>query len=151
MSNRGRGRSKEPDDYEVGYGKPPTEHRFAKGQSGNPKGRPKGKKNIRTMISDTLFAPIPIQQNGRTTTVPALEAILLKMRNNALAGDYRSAVQALQLGMRAVEPDEASEAGAEAGPLDPQTMIGLMRDYLDHQPTDGGESSNSDLAADEKE
>ncbi|RRH92070.1 hypothetical protein EH240_31290 [Mesorhizobium tamadayense] len=150
MRNRERGKRKELDGYEVGYGKPPSEHRFAKGQSGNPKGRPKAKKNMKTMVSDTLFAPITIQQNGKTTTVTALEAILLKMRNNALAGDYRSAVQALQLGMRAIEPDEAGQPGAEASPLDPQTMIGLMRDYLDHQPTDGGDSS-SDLAADEEE
>lgn len=31
--------------YEVGYAKPPTEHRFRKGASGNPSGRPKGAKN----------------------------------------------------------------------------------------------------------
>lgn len=30
-----------PQDYHVGYKKPPKAHRFPKGQSGNPKGRPK--------------------------------------------------------------------------------------------------------------
>ena len=29
--------------YEVGYGKPPADHRFRKGHSGNPRGRPRGK------------------------------------------------------------------------------------------------------------
>ncbi|MGJ3627161.1 DUF5681 domain-containing protein [Sphingomonas sp. MMS24-JH45] len=32
--------------YEVGYGKPPIHARFQKGQSGNPKGRKKGSKNL---------------------------------------------------------------------------------------------------------
>lgn len=29
-------------DYRVGYGRPPRRHRLKPGQSGNPKGRPKG-------------------------------------------------------------------------------------------------------------
>jgi len=33
--------SKEKDDYEVGYKKPPVAARFKKGQSGNPGGKPK--------------------------------------------------------------------------------------------------------------
>jgi len=33
-------------DYEVGYKKPPKQGRFKKGQSGNPRGRPSGTKNL---------------------------------------------------------------------------------------------------------
>jgi Family of unknown function (DUF5681) len=31
----------DPKDYDIGYKKPPKAHQFAKGQSGNPNGRPK--------------------------------------------------------------------------------------------------------------
>jgi len=31
--------------YDVGYGKPPKGGQFQKGQSGNPRGRPKGSRN----------------------------------------------------------------------------------------------------------
>ena len=44
----GSGDSKDPTiPYEVGYGRPPIESRFQPGQSGNPKGRQKRKRNLR--------------------------------------------------------------------------------------------------------
>jgi hypothetical protein len=36
--------------YNVGYGKPPVQTRFRKGQSGNPKGRGKGSRNFATVF-----------------------------------------------------------------------------------------------------
>ena len=44
-------------DYEVGYGKPPRHSRFVKGRSGNPRGRPPGTKNLKTLLSEALKSP----------------------------------------------------------------------------------------------
>jgi len=51
-------------DYEVGYGKPPTETRFVKGKSGNPSGRPKGTKNAATIFRDVTRQTIRVTENG---------------------------------------------------------------------------------------
>ena len=46
-------------DHDAGYGKPPRHSRFKKGQSGNPKGRPRGGRNFSTDVKATLEEPIP--------------------------------------------------------------------------------------------
>jgi Family of unknown function (DUF5681) len=54
---------KEP-DYDVGYRKPPRHTRFAKGQSGNPRGRPPGAKNLKTLLSEALNETVIVSENG---------------------------------------------------------------------------------------
>ena len=56
--------------YSVGYGRPPEETRFKPGQSGNPKGRPKGSKNLRTLFAEELRRSVTLKENGKTRRVP---------------------------------------------------------------------------------
>ena len=51
-------------DYEVGYGKPPGHTRFAKGQSGNPRGRPPGAKSFTTLLDEALNERVLVEENG---------------------------------------------------------------------------------------
>src|SRR5438876_8383769 len=44
----------QPREYAVGYGKPPAETRFHKGQSGNPGGRPRTEKKLVTLLAEAL-------------------------------------------------------------------------------------------------
>ena len=50
--------------YHVGYGKPPVHSRFAKGKSGNPKGRPKGSGSLASRLQKMLGEEIAVQQAG---------------------------------------------------------------------------------------
>lgn len=68
--------SNDSDDYNVGYKNPPKDTQFKKGMSGNPKGRPKGTKNIRTVLNDTLNEKIQITQNGKTSTATIMDGYL---------------------------------------------------------------------------
>jgi len=51
-------------DDEVGYGKPPRRTRFTKGQSGNPRGRLPGAKNLKTLLSEALNEFVIVTENG---------------------------------------------------------------------------------------
>ncbi len=74
----------------TGYGNPPIESQFKPGQSGNPRGRPKGILNFATDLKRTLEAPITLKDGGKTKRVSTQKAVLLRMREKALKGDARA-------------------------------------------------------------
>jgi Family of unknown function (DUF5681) len=79
-----------PRDYVVGYGKPPLHTRFQKGRSGNPKGRPRGKKNMSTLLSAALDAAIIVVENGRRKKISKREAIITQLVNKSASADLKA-------------------------------------------------------------
>jgi hypothetical protein len=77
-------------NYQIGYRKPPTNTRFAKGRSGNPKGRPRGSKNFATLLRQALAERVVVNENGRRKKVTKLQAIVKQLVNRALQAEYRS-------------------------------------------------------------
>ena len=77
-------------DYEVGCGKPPKEHQFKPGQSGNPRGRPKSKKSGSTDISELLGEPVKVKVDGKVQYMSPFEAILRKLTKKAVDGHLPS-------------------------------------------------------------
>jgi len=79
-------------EYEVGYRKPPKHKQFKPGQSGYPRGRPKGSKNEATILRELLDGKkLEIRERGRTRKVTVREAILLRVIEDALKGNTKSA------------------------------------------------------------
>lgn len=102
-------------DYAVGFGKPPKHSRFKKGQSGNPKGRPKASKNVDKMLRDTLLRMVTISENGKKRKITALEAFFRQTLKGALEGDARAADKLLKLLptlQNALEREDEEEAEA---------------------------------------
>jgi hypothetical protein len=77
-------------DYEVGYGKPPRHTRFAKGQSGNPRGRPCGAKNFTTLLEEALNEPVTVTENGGRRKVSKRQAIITHLVNRSATADFRA-------------------------------------------------------------
>jgi hypothetical protein len=74
----------------VGYGKPPRATRFRKGQSGNPRGRPRGSRSFASLMEEALAEPVIINENGRRKKATKLQAIVKQLVNKAAQGDHRS-------------------------------------------------------------
>jgi hypothetical protein len=91
-------------DYEVGYGKPPPHTRFVKGQSGNSRGRPRGAKNMKTLLSKALNELVVVTDNGGRRKVSKREAIITQLVNRSAKADFK-AIQILLGMIRDIESD----------------------------------------------
>ena len=96
-----------PTDYAVGYGKPPRSTRFQKGQSGNPRGRPKGSKSASALLEQALSAPVSINEGGTTRVIEQRMALFKSLVARAIKGDARAAALVIKL-MEQVERNPPS-------------------------------------------
>lgn len=88
----------------VGYRKPPAEHRFAKGKSGNPNGRPKkpkaqqqnrhqtvtldfGSQPANALLMEEAYRPVTIREGERVIELPAIQAVFRSMGVAAMKGN----------------------------------------------------------------
>jgi len=123
-------RNDDESTYEVGFGKPPRQSRFQKGASGNPKGRPKGKRNLVTVLERTLRETIVIKENGMPRTVTKLEAAVKQLVNKAASGDL-IALRHLMALAKSAENQTADAPTGQSGDADLKVMQGVLKRLKD--------------------
>ena len=74
----------------VGRGNPPEHTRFKKGVSGNIKGRPKGSKNLSTILMEAARARVTATIDGKRRTITKPQAAAYQLANKAASGDQRA-------------------------------------------------------------
>jgi hypothetical protein len=114
-------------DEKVGYRNPPQRTQFKKGHSGNPKGRPKGKRNLATVLEKTLHEKVVINENGRRKTITKLEAAVKQLVNKAASGDLRALQQLAGLARSGEERSpEAATPTAVMAEVDQKVLQGIL-------------------------
>lgn len=102
-------------DETVGYGRPPEHSRFVKGQSGNPKGRPRKDKlaEAASVFDRLLDEPVGrVSAQGRQRKVNGQEAIYRGLARKALAGDTSAAQQIFEQEVDLLRQDAEAMGGA---------------------------------------
>ncbi len=113
--------------YRVGYKRPPQHSQFKRGQSGNPKGRPKGALNLETDLREELSERIAIREGERSLKVSKQRALLKSLVSKALKGDARAASLLLQLIVKTLPAEDLVAASHENDALSEAEMDILER------------------------
>jgi hypothetical protein len=83
-------------EQEVGYRKPPKEHQFKSGNTLG-KGRPKGAKNLKTIVNEALGQKVAVKMGGKTKKLSKVELMVHQVATKASQGDLKAADRALAL------------------------------------------------------
>src|ERR1700732_5237321 len=117
-----------PDDYEVGYKRPPKATQFRKGQAGHPRGGPKGARTLRTDLAEELAERISITVQGSRRRFTKQRALIKSLYAKAMKGDTRAMALLINIALRLLEP-EADQAPVDLSPDDAKIIVDFLQKH----------------------
>ena len=118
--------------YTVGYCKPPANSQFKPGHSGNPKGRKKDAKGMKTLAKQMLTERISVRTAGGTKKMTRMDALLHKMVELGMRGNPRMLLGLIQLYEKSVSENLSFELEQSSAPLTQtdEAILEMMKDIL---------------------
>ena len=133
-------------EYEIGFKKPPEHARFKPGQSGNPKGRPKGTLNLKTDLAEELGAPVTIRESGGARQISMQRAVVKRLLAKAASGDLRAIEKLFELKLRLL-PEDAPEGDAPVS-ADEAEILAHYAERILGRPKEAAPASEPDPTPD---
>ena len=95
-------------DYEVGYCRPPKKNQIKKGERRNPKGRPTGRKNLKTDLLEELGQQMKVREDGKEHRISKQRALIKTQVARALNGNDRAAAKIMDLYLKVIGIEDAA-------------------------------------------
>lgn len=125
--------SKQSTPYAVGYGRPPAANQFKAGQSGNPKGRPKGSRNMITLLREELEAKVLVTENGVQKRMSKGQVAVRQQMDKAVKGDSRAfqTIMKLDATLGAGSSVSSTEGGPATSEIPPSAYDDIIATFLE--------------------
>lgn len=124
----------------VGYGKPPRKHQFQPGQSGNPRGRPRGAKGLKAELREELNEWVTITADGKPRRIRKRRLVLKALAAQAAKGNVAAADKLLSL---VIQAEGFEDERTAAKPLSETDRLMLKRFLGDDSSGSGGEGADA--------
>jgi len=111
----------------VGYKRPPKHTQFKPGQSGNPKGRPKGTQNLKTDLREELGEIVRVREGDREILISKQRAFVKSLIASAVKGDTRAANALVSLWQRVLGGEEDLPGKDALAPVDQ----GILDEFIE--------------------
>ena len=115
------------DEPNPGYKRPPKATRFKAGASGNPRGRPKGSRNLKTDLTKLLKKRVTVREDGEVRHLSRQEAMLLGLFSKAVHGDVKATNSILAMCMKFDPPHEMRDMPKNVSESDEAIIEDFLR------------------------
>jgi hypothetical protein len=132
--------STDDNEYQVGYKHPPKHTQFPPGTSGNPAGRPKGSRNLHSIVREAGKRIVKVNGPGGQREISLTEAVVMQMGNSAAQGDHRAQRQFLNLVSVSEQVEDAGSDEIVPHVSDRAVMASMLKRMRATNPTTAAET-----------